>query len=1177
MSAIKWNENQLKAINARDKSLILSAAAGSGKTAVLVERIASLLLDKDNPVGADELIVVTYSNAAAAEMKQRLSQRLMEEKITNPNNKLLKRQITLLKQAKISTVHAFCNDLIKDNFFRLNLPSDIHIADEQEKNILFEDSLNKAIENNYNKNDSSFLEIVDMLSVGRDDRKLKDTIKKLYTFIRSYPFYINWLDERLNDFNHSQKSGETIWGKIILNYAKDIFNYSLSILEGAEKIAASDEAVKDKYSVIIFEEKNQLKALIKLAEALDWNGVYDSLSTISFNKLPIMSKKIEFDIQIKEAAQEQRNLAKKVLLDFVKKDIFCSEENFYIDNEYMKKLFNGIVSLIKDLDIQFANDKLEKRVMDFSDLEHFTLKLLVKEENGEFIPTDMAQSLSEKYKEVLVDEYQDTNAIQDLIFKSVSDNGKHLFMVGDVKQSIYGFRQAMPEIFLSKKKSYPSLDDNKSKAKIILANNYRSRKEITDGINFIFRLLMSEEVGGLNYGGEDELYAGAKYPEADDRGCELDLIELQNYDEEDLSSSEIEADYIAKRIKNMIDSGYEITDKSLTRKLKLSDVAILLRATKDKAVIYQEALKRVGLDSNFSDDRGFLSSIEIRSVMSLLKALDNPLLDVELFSAMMSPLFEFSAEELAEVSAKNTNKPLYVRLLEKCETNSKVKIFINDFQKLRIFASSSSTNDLIYKIYDLTEYETKVRMMQKGKIKSLNLKLLADYASDFDNNGYKGLNSFLHFIVKLEESGGDLAPANFKEKSDESVEIMSIHSSKGLEFPIVFLADCGKRFNKMDLMETTIINSKLGFAAYRTDNDLGVRYKTVHYSAVQIQSEKDLLSEEVRLLYVAMTRAKEKLIITAALNNIAGKIKRLNVPINTGKLPFGFVKSQNSYSDWIISAILHHHSSSVLLSYAGVINLGNIEDSGIFDVNIVDEYNIENNNENVIAMEKASPSATITNILINRKEFIYHYKEQTLTPTKLAISAIGKDEKFSYKFSKRPKFLFDVKMTAAEKGNTTHKFMQFAKYENLNNIEAEIKRLVDNEFLSKEEAENVDVKKVQKFTQSDLFKRMLCADKIYREYDFLAEVSGEEISEYTNSVKNDCFVTVQGIADCVIIEKEKATVIDYKTDFVKTLDELKEKYNIQLNLYKKLLSESLGCEISQAIIYSFHLGKEIVI
>ncbi|MEG3007101.1 MAG: helicase-exonuclease AddAB subunit AddA [Oscillospiraceae bacterium] len=1175
MSKMQWTAQQEDAIKTRDKTLLLSAAAGSGKTAVLVERIAGLLLDKERPIGADELVVVTFSNAAAAEMKQRLVKRLFNEEKENPSNQMLKQQLRLLKQAKISTVHAFCYDLIRENFFELGLPADIHIADEREMQILFQESLSRAIEQNYDKNNEDFFNLVDMLSVGRDDKKLRETVETLYKFIRSYPFYTSWLDKRLKDFDNVDSPENSVWGEIIIEYAESIFKYAVQILQGAIAIANNDSYVMEKYNPLLQEELSQAQNLVLLAKEKNWEGIYESLSELRFSTLPRIPK--EANPEIKNLAQAQRNLTKKVLTDIAKKNLFCEAEDFLSDNTYMKGLIAGIFSLTKDLDNQFSKDKLERKLLDFSDLEHFALKLLVSEKNDDYKFSNLAKTLSQTYKEVLVDEYQDTNMIQDLIFKAVSDEGKNLFMVGDVKQSIYGFRQAMPEIFLNKKQTFKLLSDNADTAKIILSKNFRSRKEVTDGINFIFKQIMSEEVGGLDYGEEEQLVVGALYPEANDRGCELAVIDLGSIDEEDLSSREIEANYIADRIKQLIDSGYEVLGKNGMRKIEPYDIAILLRSANNKAPIYQNALKKIGLDGDYSPDSGFLSSIEVSCVISLLKAIDNPLLDIDLFGAMMSPLFDFSADDMAKLSAKRTDKPLFLRLMENYPHSEKAKNFLELFSELRAFSATTNTAELIYKIYDMTGFETIVRVMKNGKTKSLNLKLLADYAAEFDANGYKGLSAFVRFINKLDESGGDLSPAIISETGDNSIKIMSIHRSKGLEFPVVFLADSSKKFNTTDLRATSMLHSKLGFASMRRDNELGIQYKTTHLNAVSIQSEKDLLSEEMRVLYVALTRAKEKLIIVASISNLANNVKGLNIPINSDKkLPSGLVKSKMSYSSWIISALLHHEYATPLLNIGETEALGTIENCGKFQITI--ETNLQKNQEKLLENKENEllPSEETVSIFKEREKFVYPFEAETKTPTKLAISSIGKEENFADKFSMRPKFLREEQMTGAEKGSATHKFMQFARYEKLaDDMENELERLVEFEFLSREEADNVDTKKIKILSQSKLFERIMCADKVLREYSFLAEVSEKELAQYTDKIKENAVVAVQGIADCIIIENGKATVIDYKTDFAKAEDELISKYATQLNLYKLLLKESLNCEVSQSIIYSFSLGREI--
>lgn len=1174
MSSVKWTEDQEKAINTRNTELLLSAAAGSGKTAVLVERIVSLITDKENPVSPEELVVLTFSRAAAAEMKQRLIKRMIQEE-KHEKSVFLRNQRRLLNHAQISTVHVFCKNIISDNFFSLGISPDFRVADEKESSVIFEDSLTKAIEENYEKGDKDFFELVDLISEGRDDRLLRKTLSALYKNIRSYPFYLEWMKERLMDFDFGGEIGKSVWGKVIFSEAENKVKYALGLLNFAEEIAKSDGKVYEKYSGILGDEIHQAEKLNKICEERNWNDMREALDRISFARMPAI-KKCENPVA-KERAKELRDSAKNELQNLRDAEYFCSSEDFLRDNAYIKKLMSLIFSLIKDVDRIFSEEKARKKILDFSDLEHYALKLLVTYGENGYETTDYAKFLSQKYKEILVDEYQDTNLIQEMIFKSISDGGKRMFMVGDIKQSIYGFRQARPELFLEKKNLFKNLEagEEQKKAKIVLSKNFRSCKEVTEGINFIFKLIMSEKSGGIDYGEEDSLIynENGKFAMAD-RGCEFVVLDTKSMSGDDFVARENEASYVAERIKEMLESGCKVTDKEGERPLRCSDIAVLMRSVKGKADIYQSVFKKAGLSVIYSGENEFLDSFEISAVMSLLKAIDNPLLDNELFAALMSPMFGFTADEMAEISVNNKDKPLYLRLSDKKDEMPKCKKALEIMEELKRNSVSMSVCDLLIKIYNITSFETLVRVMPGGKVRSMNLKLLTQYAQESDDAGM-GLGGFISFVNKLSESDRDFPSAQVSSETQDAVKIMSIHASKGLEFPVVFLVDTASKFNKMDLRENTVLHPKMGFASKRRDMKLGVKFNTVHYDAVNLEKKNDLLSEEMRVLYVALTRAKEKLIITASVSNPETLVKKLNVPLKNKKIPDGLILSRECYADWILSALLHHEYGLNLCAVGETEQIDTLDNEGPFQIRILQDRT-EIKEEEINENEESSACEDMLEILRDRVNFVYEDEAMTETPTKFAISSIGRESDISKAFEKRPKFIQEKELTGAEKGNALHKFMQFADYSNLkHDIKGEIERLLEKDFISQKEAEVLNVYKIRKFAESSLFKRIMSADKVYREYDFLAEVGNDVLGEYTDLVKGDCKVTVQGIADCIIIENGSALVIDYKTDFAKSEEELIEKYKTQLLLYKKLLSDSLGCEVKESVIYSFFLDKEI--
>ena len=1226
MAEVKWTAEQLSAIETRNKELLLSAAAGSGKTAVLTERIAGIITDRKNYVSPKELLVLTFSKAAANEMKQRIIKRVAKEEKNIRNNtniadkdkelEFLRQQKRLLNHAQISTIHVFCKDLISENFSTLNISPDFRVADEKESKVLFDECLTNLIEENYEKeNNQEFLNIVELISKGRDDTSLKSALSDIYDNMRSYPFYLNWMKKSIDNFNVSKNEdfGKTPWAEIIFNYTKKqadyiegVINQAISVIDNTafspvpdssdKKVNEQQEKFYKKKSEILSLFQNDLslcQIIQEFSTERDWEKANASMlkeEKHDFGRWPVSKGLSDEIVESFNLAKDLHDSEKTMLKKLIEKNYFCSLDIFKMDNEYNKNLMTEIFKLIRELDEKYSEEKSKKKMLDFSDLEHNALRLLVIYDEDGTHPTEIAEKLSERYKEILVDEYQDTNYIQEEIFRSISKNGKNMFMVGDVKQSIYSFRQARPELFLEKKNNYPELDKlalTQDRAKIILAKNFRSCHEVTEGINFIFNRIMTDDIGGLSYGKEDSLiHNDSRTTDDPERGCEFDILDFsKKKSEENFDKKEAEAQYVATRIKELVSSGFKIKDGDEERPIRFSDIAILMRSARGRAEVFQKVLTENDIPAIYNSDSCFLNSLEIKAVTSLLKALDNPLLDDELYNAVMSPLFNFTVSDMARLSLNQTNKHLFFRISESMDKIEKCKNFMDNFNYLRKCAMSMSVADLILEIYDLTGFETVVQANPNGKIAALNLKLLVNYAGESNFSGYSGLSGFIRYINKLDEVNGDLQSAQINSKTENTVQIMTIHASKGLEFPAVFLVDTSSKFNKMDLTADIIIHHKLGFATVRRDNKLGAKYNTVHNNALKILKEEDLLSEEMRILYVALTRAKEKLIMVGSFTgSFDTMVNKLTANLNSNKkIEWAILSSCQNYMEWILAALLHHKNyysdSNLPLEIDIVKNCGNFSiNYEKFEINDIKKAETEEEIEEVAEIDKE-----ILAELENRRNFVYEDKQKTITPTKFAISSIGKSEN-DFTYMKKPKFMKDEEMTGAEKGTALHKFMQFADFSKLKNgsIEDEIERLTIMEYLSISEGAAVleKISQIEGFISSNIFARIKKADSMgnmYREYDFIAEVGNDILGEYTDQICDGCKVTVQGIADCIIIEDGIATVIDYKTDNVKSEEELLERYSIQLSLYKKLLKESLGCEIKNAVIYSFKLSKEIEI
>ncbi len=1173
--ANKWTVPQSQAIEARDMSIIVSAAAGSGKTAVLVERVVSLLTDKVNPIDIDDLVLATFSKAAAKEMSHRISTRLREI-YTSDKSLHIGRQIQKLPKANISTVHSLCFNLIKDNFHSLGLSPNVHIGDTRELDIMQKQAITTVMECHYNSGDEAFAYLMELMSHGRDDRAFIKIVEDMYKFLRSYPFYRNWLEEMKEEYSAATKPQYTPWGKVIMEDTLSRCKYIKNLLVLALEEANKEEKLYNAYGGAIMADLDQINLILNELTTDNWEAVAERLANVAFPRLGSATK-CE-DISAKEKSKQLRDMAKDLLGKLAKKDLFCDSKEFKTQMDFILPLINTLFDIVGQVDDENKAIKTNSHMVDFSDLEHYALDLLVEMGQEGYTSTAVAEAFSNNIYQVLVDEYQDTNQVQDMIFKSLSEGGKKLFMVGDVKQSIYGFRQAKPDIFLEKKNQFPAYEEKSHEGKIIMGNNFRSRSEITTAINYIFTMAMTKEAGGIDYNEEEWLYPSAQFPAIADVGCEIAVID-SDIDEESLGSRVIEADYIAVRIKEMIDRGDKVASKTGTRAIMGGDVAILLRSTAGKSEIYQKALKELGIDSVVELEDGFLSTVEINCVLAMLKAVENPLLNLELATALMSPLFGFTAEEMGEISLNQTDIPLYSRM-QTHKDKPKVEKFFSVYDRISTATGYLSVSQIIYLLYDLTDCEAVYSMMKNGAVALANLRLLSDYSKEFEKSGYKGLSAFVNFVNKIIESGSDLTPASTVTANPEAVKIMSIHKSKGLEFPVVFLADTKKQFNNEDSKKSYLIHPELGFGCMRKDSKLGVQYNTLPLSAIRIKNKKEQLDEELRILYVAMTRAKEKLIITPVVKNPSSKLKKLAIPLSEGKLSAGQVMSFNSYSDIILSAMVHHSDGVILRSLGEFFTDEYKGSSGEFIIKIVDEELIAelHKEEDIdVSKEAREISQEIVEDIIRKASFIYPYEKFVNLPTGLAVSMIGKEEIVQDKlFTSQPRFIKDKGLTGAQRGTAVHKFMQFAHYEQANvDINKELERLVQWGYLGEEEAQSVDIKKLQQFFASPLYNRMTKADSVLREYGFFADVGNEVLSQYTNILPEGTKVALQGIADCIILEGDTAIIVDYKSDYVKDINHLKERYQIQLGLYKTILKEFLDCSQVEAVIYSFSLGQYV--
>ena len=910
MSETKWTDEQQQAIDTRRCNLLVAAAAGSGKTAVLVERIIKIITNEENPVDIDKLLVVTFTAAAAAEMRERIAAAISKALEKNPNSKNLQKQLTLLSRANITTMHSFCLDVIKNYFYTIDLDPSFRIADETEITLMKNEIIEDIFEELYEEDNQYFKELVEAYSSAKDDEKLKDIILNLYKFSMSGPWPERWLIEKAEEFNIStlEELDKTKWVEILKDNIRvevkgfiNMYHKAIEIINDTEGL----EAYLDTF-------RGDLECLKNVYESLNHGlaEIYAALNGVVFTKLKTVRKSAVADENAQETVKSIRDAVKKKIKSL-------TEDSFTITPEeslqgikdvypYMKELSRITLDLLN----KFNEKKREKNLLDFNDLEHLCLKILIdRDENNNIIPSSVAEHFKEFFDEVLVDEYQDSNNVQETIIDLVSrKNGDNpnVFMVGDVKQSIYRFRQAKPELFLDKYNRYPLVSAGRER-KIQLYKNFRSRDEVLGGVNFIFKMVMSNVVGELEYTDDEALHLGAAFLENNDEDSEVGgNIELHMIDksgneaeeggEEELQESEeeevvdaisLEAKLVSKRIKELFETKdgkrFKVFDKETKayRDVKYKDIVILLRATKNWSEIFLDELGAEGIPVYADTGSGYFESIEIRTIMSLLKIIDNPLQDVPMIAVLKSPIMGFTAEELSEIRLLNKEryfyeiiKDIYDDEYEVSDTlKAKCNKVISDLDKWRNKTIYTPIDEFIWYLYMDTAYYGYVGAMPNGTLRQANLKILFQRAKQYESTSFKGLFNFITFINKLRKSSGDMGSAKILGEHEDVVRIMSIHKSKGLEFPIVFTCGMGKQFNLMDLNSSILFHEELGFGPDFVNLKNRNSYSTLAKEAIKKRIRLETLSEEMRILYVAFTRAKEKLIITGATRNLDKSIK----------------------------------------------------------------------------------------------------------------------------------------------------------------------------------------------------------------------------------------------------------------------------------------------------------------
>ena len=1181
---MKWTYEQENAINARHGSVLVSAAAGSGKTAVLTQRVIERITDRENPTSVDRLLIVTFTRAAAQEMRERISDRVSNLLKENPGDINLINQQMLLPGAKITTIDSFCMNLVKENFQLLGISPDFRMAEESELKIIKSAAMDKAIEEMYTEGKESFRNLIEVLFKGRDDSNIEEAMNKLYESAMSYPFPETRIREFSKMFTEGEKLSESRYGTIIFNNLTDILTY---VIESCNEILSaidSDEILTKIFYNAVSTDKAQCEYILGFLNEGNWDETRRAISSFS----PTRKGNTPKDLKEDPLTNRLSDMRKKNV-DRIRKlsELMCtSEEEYYDDMTFFAPLMESLTDCTLKFHRIFTEMKKDKKLADFSDIAHMALSLLVKETADGYESTDFAKEISLQFDEILIDEYQDTNKAQDMLFTAVSRN--NLFRVGDVKQSIYSFRQAMPEIFLELKNTFEPYDRDKDSypAKIILGNNFRSRKGVTDIINFIFNQIMSKESGDIEYNEEERLVASASYEPTDEVDTELHIIDTANLDKFTENTTICQAKYAADLINKMISEGYTVKDGSTERKATYKDFAVLLRAVgSDKGVTYAEIFRQKGIPAFTEVSGKFLMSGEIALAVNILKIIDNPRQDIPLMSVMMSPVFGFTPDEISDLRTntrtgifeEDKKADIYSCLLKMKDKSEKVEAFLNKIAFWRNLCICLSVSELLSEIYEDTALIPIFDAVDKSGTKRANLMLLGDYAAAYEKSGRSGLTGFLSFIEKLRDKKQDMSGSLGISQQADVVKIMTIHKSKGLEFPVCILSGCAGEFNMMDLNENMIISHKEGIGLLRRNPETFEQYKTLCHTAVRLSMKDNLLSEEMRVLYVALTRAKEKLIMLYADENPLKKCESMSMGINplNKRLNPVVVKSANSYGKWIITSLLRHEGAKELRDAIGMTDEGVLKCESPLKV-VISEYESEEVRKEA-EKGKAKADEDFLRLIEERAGFKYKYEALSRVLTKRAASEVDKDFiDRDYFASSMPAFMHENGLTGALKGIATHTFIQFADYEKAKaDVQSEIDRLYEMGVLDEGQAKGIDVKAVEAFFESSLAERILRSPEVMREKKFTIEVPVAEIYPEAGEAAEGEMMMIQGIADCAFLEDGELVIVDYKTDRLPTEEAFSHKYASQVLLYKRALRECTGYEVKETLLYSFHLGKEI--
>ncbi len=1180
-----WTPEQEQCIFCHDGTMLVSAAAGSGKTTVLIRRILERVAYAQNPIDVDRLLVVTFTNAAAAEMKERLARALSEALQKEPHNHRLRRQQLLLPHAQISTVHSFCINLLRENFHRLPLSPRFKVGTAGDLLALQEEAMKEMLARFSAEKSEAFTQLTTLMDNGKSTAAMETAVQKLYTCMQVQPDPAGWLANACAPYKGAAMPDETAWGAALQETWAAHLQACRALLRQAMTLALNDEQMAICYLPSLQSAAAQMDTLAADWNTIGWDDKRSRILAVTFDNLKAVKKPAD-PAGLEQVKALWKNT--KAQWDACKKELSTSAYEFAQDRAALAPLAETLCQMTAAYDELYTAKKRERDLVDFNDLEHLTYALLTEtDENGKRQRTPLACELADRFEEVLVDEYQDTNAIQDAIFCAVSRDQQNLFFVGDVKQSIYGFRQASPELFLKRRDTYPLFKENNYPATVLLGHNFRSRSEVTESVNAVFRQLQTKETGGIEYTEQEALKTGADYyPATEGWETELLLLDKGTFLEDDDVPVQ-EARLIASRIRALM-ATQQITDRNGQRPMRYSDCCVLLRGVKAHGFAYVQELNRLGIPT-VSDNNGNLFACgEVQLALALLKLINNPLQEVPLLAVLMSSVGGFTPDDMAAIRRHTPRQPLWLAVgryaREQDELGARCAAFTQMMAQLRTLAATLPAHRVIQRVYENTDLLLREGARKDGARRVANLRLLQEYAAGYEQNGYKGLPAFLRYMSRMEDSEDGL-PAAATAAATDAVCVMTMHRSKGLEYPVVFLANLHHRFSTKSVEGKVIVHPRDGIGMKRILPQSLLLHSTLFHDGAKTAVLRDERKEEMRLLYVAMTRAKEKLIMIATYDDPEKTMQSIGAQIeDTPVLPTHLVSERSCMGDWLIAAALRLPEAAQWRERIGAYAWMPLENAGKWRLAICDAVRDAAISATETSSAKApAPDEALAAELAKRFAYTYPYAALQQAPAKQAASDLAHaDRNHRFVAVSRPAFLSRNGLTPAERGTAMHAFMQFSRYEAAaQNLEGEIERLVVEGFMTAEQAQSLSRPRLMTFFGSDIYRRMAASPCCLREYPFAVNVPlSHWDSALAASLPADAAnetVLVQGIVDCVFEEDGTWVVVDYKTDKVDTAAALADRYRPQLATYALAVSAVLGKPVSACLLYSFALGETVAV